>query len=292
MRATTIFLFLLLGLGPGMATAGEPAAAPFLWRIESGGTTHYLQGSVHLLPEAAHPLPSGLEAAYAAAEGLVFESDLGALSAPATQKRFLAAARAPKGLAAELLPPMRLRLQNRIQALGLPVGLCEPFRAWFCALSMELYAYAGAGFSAELGLDQHYYRRALHDGKALAWLEAPDAHLDLFAGLPPTLGLQLLEQVLDESENAALSPARIYASWREGDPSVLEAEIEALRREYPALHARLLADRNRAWCAPLGRLLRSDQAQLIVVGAAHLPGPDGLIALLRAEGFRLEPAAP
>lgn len=289
MRAAVAALILLLGAGAGSATAAGEAAAPFLWRIASGGTTHYLQGSVHLLPEAAHPLPAALDAAYAAAEGLVFESDLAALSAPETQKRFLAAARAPKGLAAEVPAPLYARLQRHAAARSLPPKVCDPYRAWFCALSLELVAYAGAGFSAALGLDRHYHARARADGKTLAWLEAPDAHLALFTALSPRLGEALLTQVLDESEDPVLSPRHIYEAWRRGDTRLLESEIEAMRRDYPELHARLLADRNRAWLAILEPLLRGASPQLIVVGAAHLPGPDGLVPLLAARGFRIEP---
>ena len=42
------------------AKVAHSVPAPFLWEVHSGGTTHYLLGSVHLLPQAAHPLPAGL----------------------------------------------------------------------------------------------------------------------------------------------------------------------------------------------------------------------------------------
>lgn len=281
---------LLLLLAAPLAAA--PSAAPFLWRITVGDTTHHLQGSVHLLPATAHPLPAAMEAAYAGARGLVFESDIAALSAPELQKNLLAAARAPAGLAAELPRPLHARLQRYTAAQGLPEGLCEPFRAWFCALSLEMQAYARAGFAAELGLDQHYYTRALKDDKDLAWLEEPQAHLDLFMRLPARLGPELLQQVLEEAEDVTRSPERIYQAWRDGDAAVLEEELRLMQRHYPGLHARLLSDRNRAWLPALRRLLRGGEPQLIVVGAAHLPGPDGLVALLRAEGFRVEAVAP
>src|SRR3546814_18546839 len=55
-----------------------------------------LLGSVHLLPESVQPLPAALDKAYGSADTLVFESDLGALDAPAMQRDVLAAARGKK----------------------------------------------------------------------------------------------------------------------------------------------------------------------------------------------------
>jgi len=50
----------------------------------------------------------------------------------------------------------------------------------------------------------------------------------------------------------------------------------------------LLYDRNRKWARELDGLL-GQKSLLIAVGAAHLPGVNGVIELLRKEGYTLEP---
>ncbi len=50
----------------------------------------------------------------------------------------------------------------------------------------------------------------------------------------------------------------------------------------------LLYDRNRKWAGELDSLL-PDKSLLIAVGAAHLPGKQGVIELLRKEGFTVDP---
>ncbi len=281
---------LLCGLLGGAATA--QAEAPFLWTLQTGATTHYLQGSVHLLPESAHPLPAQLEAAYEGAAALVFEADIDALSAPANQLALMNAARgAESGLRSQLPAPLYARLQQRAQQIGLPLMLCEPFKAWFCALSLEVFAYQQAGFTPELGLDQHYYRRAQKDGKDLGVLESVDAHLGLFATMPEALSRQLLEQALADAAVAAPDPLALYQSWRANDRRALEQLVSEMRRDFPKIHERLLAARNRAWLPELRKRLRSEQAQLVIVGAAHLVGDDGLIELLADEGLVLKPLA-
>ncbi|MFX1739919.1 TraB/GumN family protein [Paraburkholderia sp. A1RI_3L] len=49
----------------------------------------------------------------------------------------------------------------------------------------------------------------------------------------------------------------------------------------------MVAERNRAWMAPLQRYLNEGNA-LVLVGAAHLPGNAGLIQLLQQAGYRFE----
>ena len=49
----------------------------------------------------------------------------------------------------------------------------------------------------------------------------------------------------------------------------------------------LLKNRNRNWIAPMSRLMR-EKPTLFAVGAGHLGGEVGVIALLRKAGFRVE----
>src|SRR3546814_16666573 len=93
--------------------------APFLWKITVGPVTHYLLGSVHLLPESVQPLPAALDKAYGSADTLVFERDLGALDAPAMQRAVLAAARGKQWLRDEISPAISDRGQARAPAVGL-----------------------------------------------------------------------------------------------------------------------------------------------------------------------------
>jgi uncharacterized protein YbaP (TraB family) len=50
----------------------------------------------------------------------------------------------------------------------------------------------------------------------------------------------------------------------------------------------MLTKRNQNWMLQLKALLL-EQALFIAVGAGHLPGAEGLIELLRKEGFTVEP---
>jgi uncharacterized protein len=292
-RCALLLLALVALPAAALAPDAAPATgAPFLWEVQGPKAKHFLLGSVHLLPAAAHPLPAALEAAYGATHELVVETDLAALSAPELQSRMLGAAREdrPGGLKGRIGNGLYGKLQKRAARLGMPTPVCDTFRAWFCALALELYPLQQAGFSMEYGIDHHFYSRARDDGRPIAGLETADFQVGLFTGMPEAMSKQMLAATLDETTYSSQSPDELHRIWRTGDAVALEKLMKDLRQRHPELHQRLLVDRNRAWLPQLTERLNGEAAQLIVVGAAHCVGPEGLIALLRAQGFDLKAA--
>lgn len=277
-----------------MAAAAPAAPAPFLWTVQGPKATHYLLGSVHLLPVAADALPDALEDAYTQVDGVVFETDIGALAARTTQLGFVAAGQAHSSLRGRIGTALYARVQAQAAQLNMPPGLCDRVQAWWCALSLALYEFRDAGFSEEYGIDQHFYGEALADGKALRWLEGVPQHLALFTGMDAATGRALLRAALEPDSGGLGSPQAVYGAWRSDDDAALAGFDVRFAQRAPVLYERLIRNRNRAWLPRLRTLLEGGQAQLVVVGAAHLVGPDGLVAALRAAGYRVTPglAAP
>jgi uncharacterized protein len=289
-RRSFQFLWLSIFSLSVCAPAQADAEAPFLWQVHGPKTTHYLLGSVHLLPEESVDLPSGIADAYDAADGLVFETDIGAIEQPQVSIAMLAAARSPHGLKSEIGERMYAQLLKQAARIGMPVSACDPFRAWFCAMTLEVFSYRKAGFSGGNGIDKQLYSRAHEDDKAMRWLEQPAAHIGLFTGMSEGLSREFLASAVDDSDNdAGDDPAELLRAWKENDTGAIETLDRQLKAGYPGVYQHLLAQRNRDWMPLLKRLLDGAEPQLVVVGAAHLVGPDGLIVLLRARGYKVTP---
>jgi uncharacterized protein YbaP (TraB family) len=284
------FWFLLVISLSACAQAQADADAPFLWQVHGPKTTHYLLGSVHLLPERAQDLPVGIQDAYDAAEGVVFETDIGALARPEVQVAMLASARSQQGLKAQIGDKMYAQLLKRAARIGMPVSACDPFRPWFCAMTMEVFSYRKAGFSGDNGIDRQVYDWVREDAKDLHWLEQPAAHIGLFTGMSEALSREFLASALDDRDgDAGDDPAELLRAWKDNDVASIETLDRQLKASYPGVYEHLLAERNRNWMPQLKRLLDGGEPQLVVVGAAHLVGPDGVIALLRARGYKVLP---
>jgi uncharacterized protein len=65
---------------------------------------------------------------------------------------------------------------------------------------------------------------------------------------------------------------------------IVQAELKA----EPQMYQRLLVDRNKAWLPKIEALFTRSGHALVVVGAAHLVGADGVVAMLKAKGYTVE----
>ena len=98
----------------------------------------------------------------------------------------------------------------------------------------------------------------------------------------------MLASTLNELETQKASVTKLADAWKAGDaPTVERIVLQDLRQE-PRMYQRLLVDRNRAWLPQILALFARSGRAFVVVGAAHLVGPDGLLALLRAKGYAVE----
>lgn len=73
-----------------------------------------------------------------------------------------------------------------------------------------------------------------------------------------------------------------------GDTTKFEQIALESFREHPQLQQTFLTDRNLNWLKTIESLLKQDQDYLVIVGAAHLVGQQGLVNLLNDRGYRFE----
>jgi uncharacterized protein YbaP (TraB family) len=98
----------------------------------------------------------------------------------------------------------------------------------------------------------------------------------------------LLAETLKEIDTEQANMSKLMDAWKAGDaPTVERIVLSALKQE-TQLYQRLPVDRNKNWIPKLEALFARNGRTFVVVGAAHLVGPDGLIAVLRAKGYSVE----
>jgi uncharacterized protein YbaP (TraB family) len=94
--------------------------------------------------------------------------------------------------------------------------------------------------------------------------------------------------MLLEPEALSINVRAIAVAWKAGDVGTLERLLVGEMREIPELYRRLLVERNQTWLPRVEDCVTRHAPCFVVVGAAHLVGPDSLIALLRARGYKVE----
>lgn len=265
------------------------AASPsFIWKATGprGGTV-YLAGSVHLLSSEYYPLAPAFDEAFAAATLLVEEVDMAEMLAPSAQVMLLSRGMMPAGRTLEsvLTPDTMTVVRNKVTELGLPMEPLQLFKPWSLALTLQGLEWQKAGFDAELGLDRHFYDRAKKDGKAVQGLETLEYQISAFDNLPMPLQDRMLAQTLKEMATTKNAVNELASAWKAGDAAAIEKVVLKDLESEPEMYQRLLLARNNNWLPAIEALFPRPTPAMVIVGAAHLVGRDGLIQKLRAKGY-------
>jgi len=265
-------------------------ARNFGWKVTGRDGAIYLVGSVHLLTKDVYPLHPALESAYKDSDLLVEEVDLADMTGPGAQMAMLQKGMQPSSTPIDkvLSPSTMALLQKKATDLNLPIEALKQFKPWMIALTIEAMQWQKAGFDPQYGLDMHFYDQAKTDNKSVQGLETVDYQLARFDEMPPELQDHLLAETLKEVDTEQQSMAKLIEAWRTGDAATLEKIVLKDLQQEPQLYQRLLVERNKNWMPKLEALFARRSRALVVVGAAHLVGPDGLLAMLKSKGFRVE----
>ncbi|WP_246120887.1 TraB/GumN family protein [Luteimonas granuli] len=283
------------------ATAGEKEPpVPLLWKVSDEDNSLYLLGSFHLLLPDDYPLSRDVDLAFADAEKLVFEMAPEELASPQLGLQMAQAAMRADGgaLDAQLGPELAAKLADwgrdnaaQLAATGMSVELLQRFEPWFVGMMVTITQMMDLGFTPALGLDAHMGGLAQAAQKPTAGLETGTQQIAFLDGMEAGEQMQMLEQALDQAAAGAEPMLALHAAWRAGDvEAILEGTVAEMRRDFPALYRAINVERNDAWLPELEARLRDDGTDdtLVVVGAMHLLGEDGLVEKLRARGYEVE----
>jgi uncharacterized protein YbaP (TraB family) len=261
-----------------------------LWVVKGHGNQLVLLGSVHVLKPDDSQLPAEALQAYAHATALVMELDLNALKPEDMMLSMATLGALPQDetLQQALGPTLYARFAAQARADGLDAALLEHLQPWMAALMLDQAQMARLGYETAAGVDQQFAQRAAADHKRIIGLETMDEQLGLFAQLSREQQQRYLRYTLDEHARAAGELKAMVAAWQAGDTRTLERLLTEGFEDFPDLFRTLTTERNRRWLQVLEPLLNGQQDYLVVVGALHLVGKDGLVALLRERGYSVE----
>jgi uncharacterized protein len=273
-----------------LAVADAASARTFAWKVTGKGGAIYLVGSVHVLTPEFYPLDPALEAAYKDSTLLVEEVDMAELLDPASQMAALS-----RGMLTgdqtldKLLSPATLALVRKATGdLGAAGGPLMRFKPWMLAIALQGFELQKVGFDPELGLDKHFYDLAKEQGKAVQGLETADYQISRFDTMTMEQQDRMLAQTLKELDTEIASVGKLTAAWKSGDAPAVERIVLADLKSDPQMYQRLLVERNKNWLPKIEALFAGKGRAFVVVGAAHLVGPDGVLAMLKAKGYTVE----
>jgi len=308
LRSLRVLVPLLAALATGtLAFAKAPASVatpsppvPLLWKVADGDNAVYLLGSFHVLRASDYPLSPDVDKAFRQSKTVVFEIAPEEMDSPSLVLQMGQAALRTDGtqLDSDLPPAARSRLatwmdahRELLQGSGVPPQMLQMFEPWYVGLMVSMLDMANLGLDPKLGLDRHFAVEAKAAGKATAGLETGAQQIAFLDGMDHDEQLQFLEEALDESGSSRNEIEQLHAAWRNGDARTLWNGMAAdMKRQYPKLYQHVDVDRNDAWVPKIEQRLTAPGRDdtLVVVGALHLLGNDGVVEKLRAKGYKVE----
>lgn len=286
---------LLLALPATAARSAPDRAAPLLGfelRDRAGVPRGWLLGTVHVGRPGEAVLDPRVEALLERSDALVVELDLLALEPQRTAQLLAERGALPPGvtLADRVSSSTLGELLAALDRRGLPRRAFLAAEPWMVALALQEQLFRESGFVPEQGVDRALLERARGRVPVIP-LETLEEQVGLLDGLPREVQELMLREVLLQAGETNRVLGELMAAWRAGDARALEAAVFRDLVRHPELapfYERTFFARNRRFAAALRELLRrSDGRLLVAVGAGHLVGGRGLVALLRGAGFEL-----
>ncbi len=282
--------------------ATTPNGKGIFWKIEKDGVApSYLLGTMHVTDPRVLKMPQGAPEALATSSTIVVESDeiLDDKKAAAALllRPDLTMFTDGTSITDRLSPEDATRLKAGLEKRGIPLATVLRMKPWIISSFVTLPGCEvarkakGASF-----LDKHIAEEAVKAGKPVVGLETFAEQLEAVSSLPVDFHLQALVETLalgDRMNDVVETMIRLYTTGEIGMTMPMLQKVAPGKggekdSGYVAFERRIVLDRNKTMAERATPLLEKGGV-FIAVGALHLPGKEGLVELLRKQGFKLAP---
>ncbi|MGF9565713.1 TraB/GumN family protein [Neorhizobium sp. JUb45] len=277
-----------------------PNGKGIFWKIEKDGVpTSYLLGTMHVTDPRVLAMPAGAAEAAKDAKTIAIESD-----------EILDEKKAMAGLMTKpdllmfmdgktiktLLPEEQVaKLEAALKERNIPLAAVQSFKPWMISGMIALPACELARkANAAPFLDKKIALDAIAAGKPVKGLESMEEQLSAMAALPLDLHLKSLAETLDLGSRMNDVTETMTALYVAGDIGLTVPMLRALTPEddkeadagYAEFEKMIVTKRNHVM-ADRSAALFKEGGLFMAVGALHLPGEEGVIELLRKQGFKV-----
>lgn len=294
-------LVLLLACAASPAASEDKVVHPAMWVVHGPKGTAYFLGSIHALPSGLNWKTPEIMAAMKRADTFLFEVPMDHLDKDIKKGQTLQLTLMdnkgllPPGESLRSMMPAKLveTYDKALDKLHLAQGYVDRLEPWLAYTLVELTRGIGADADRENGVDVNVYAMANDMHKKTGGLETVDDQWAILTkqeqkeGIA-ALGDELTSIVATDRDSEIKTFDALVAAWSNADVAgIMKFTNDGVGKD-AAFKKAILDDRNARWVGELKRMLAEDHVYFITVGCAHLVGPLGVPARLRAAGFSVE----
>ena len=274
-----------------------------LWRISDGsdGVASYLYGTIHIIPEKDYFMPPTVVRAINDVDEVLFEIDPRDMQNPAVMMTMMDKIMMRNDTSLEdLLTEARFdSVANYFNDRGMPFMFFQRMKPMFLSAMVGQdmsngNPFAGGGEDGSGAKSYEFELSQIADagGKEIGGLETMDFQLGLFDSIPYTVQADMLYQTVADDMAAELADGdsqmdQMIALYKRRAVAEMAQLITSESEGFGNFEDLLVVRRNEKWVSEIADRLATPS--MYAVGAGHLGGERGVIALLRAEGYTVEP---
>ncbi|MDR2173799.1 MAG: TraB/GumN family protein [Burkholderiales bacterium] len=265
--------------------AAEPTRLPF-YEAHKGDVRLYILGTIHV--GKAEPLRQEVVQSLSRSSQFIMELSFDDFPkmAPLMFSRMCEDACLRKQISSDAFK----KLETRIPEMK---GSMEHIPAWMISSLLVIADYPKAGFSPDLGTEIRLMK--VWGNRPTRGLETPEEQMDTLASFSESAQRESLESYLTLTEERRLLLFReLYQTWTGGDAEALYVWYQKMNKEQKLspstakeFDEKMIFSRNKRFVERLRPFLAPGKPVFVAVGALHLGGDQGVLALLRAQGFSI-----
>jgi len=261
-----------------------------IWKVQKNQKVVYIGGTIHILRTSDYPLPKEYDKVYSLSEKIYFEASISGINDAKIQKVLISkmALKKNQTLSGLLSKNTYEKLEKYCNLNSLDIKQFENFKPVLPILMLTVAELRKMGVNTQ-GVDHYYEEKALSDGKILGSLESLEEQIGFISSMGEGNEDSFVLNSLKDIKNTQMFYSKIIISWRNGDiKSLNKLFVEEMRENYPRLYKKIIVDRNNNWLPIIKKMFNDNQREFILVGLGHLIGKDGVLELLKNDGYTVE----
>ena len=268
----------------------KEAARGFLWKTEANGNTVYLLGSIHIANDAMYPLRSEIQDAFDASSFLVVEADISQAATPEIQQKVvdLSTYKDKTTLKDQVSAETYDKVVEILKENGAPVDAFDAYKTWSVSSSIDYLTALKNDFSTGVGIDAYFLNQANEKKLPILELESFEFQLNMFESFSKELQESMLKDSITSYHMTEKPLDYLSDMWVSGDDEQLLEMTKAMAGN-EEMYNTVLKNRNIGMVDKINGYLtgKENKTYMVIIGAAHMLGDDGVITLLEKKGFQV-----
>ncbi len=263
-----------------------------LWEISGNGleTSSFLYGTIHIIDKNDFFLTEKTKEALAASSKLTLEINMDEMTNIFSQISLLMGALMKDGATLKTLLNKEdyQVVETYFDEMGLPMFILDKVKPLFLSSLVGADMGPEGMMSGEMvSYEMEFVEMANEQEMEMGGLETAAYQMSMFDSIPYKVQADMLVESIKYGDEGVDQLAQMIEIYKSQDINALVSMIEEEEGGVGEYDEILLDGRNRNWIPVMGEMM-NEQKTFFAVGAGHLGGKNGVINLLRQEGYTVK----